>query len=220
MPKASLAASLSTEARRLLEEKNIEFSESLTSNPFHHKMGDFAELGLGNSYWPSDLFASLLEWIHVHNQLPWWAAITLTAVVFRVTLLPFALRVARNMSILPHIQPRLKPLMANLKKARQSKNLATMQHAENKVLTVYRDNGYSPYLNIIMLIQLPLFISAFRALWKAAHIPVPGFQTGGTLWFTDLTLPDPYFILPTISGLTTAWTVMVHLFPCVHTLFC
>ena len=40
-------------------------------------------------------------------------------------------------------------------------------------------------------------------------MPVPGFVTGGLWWFTDLTVPDPYFILPTISGLTTAWTVMV-----------
>ena len=44
-------------------------------------------------------------------------------------------------------------------------------------------------------------------------MPVPGFLTGGLWWFTDLTVPDPYFILPAVSGLTTAWTVMVCLQP-------
>ncbi|PIO54904.1 hypothetical protein TELCIR_23721, partial [Teladorsagia circumcincta] len=30
----------------------------------------------------------------------------------------------------------------------------------------------------------------------------PGLSTGGTAWFTDLTIADPYYALPLISALT------------------
>lgn len=32
-------------------------------------------------------------------------------------------------------------------------------------------------------------------------------QTGGALWFTDLTIADPYYALPVITGLTFLLTV-------------
>lgn len=43
---------------------------------------------------------------------------------------------------------------------------------------------------------MPVFVSFFIALRKMAYLPVPSLQTGGALWFTDLTLADPYYILP------------------------
>ena len=38
---------------------------------------------------------------------------------------------------------------------------------------------------------------------------VPSFQTGGALWFTDLTTPDSLYILPVITALTFLITVEV-----------
>lgn len=45
-------------------------------------------------------------------------------------------------------------------------------------------------------IQAPVFISFFIALRKMAYLPVPSLQTGGLLWFPDLTAADPFYILP------------------------
>lgn len=44
--------------------------------------------------------------------------------------------------------------------------------------------------------QTPVFISFFIALRKMAYLPVPSMQTGGALWFADLTASDPFYILP------------------------
>lgn len=44
--------------------------------------------------------------------------------------------------------------------------------------------------------QAPVFISFFIALRKMAYLPVPSLQTGGLLWFVDLTAADPFYILP------------------------
>ena len=38
---------------------------------------------------------------------------------------------------------------------------------------------------------------------------VPSFKTGGALWFTDLTIPDGYYIMPILTGLTFLITVEV-----------
>lgn len=38
---------------------------------------------------------------------------------------------------------------------------------------------------------------------------VPSFKTGGALWFTDLTTPDSFYIMPILAGLTFLITVEV-----------
>lgn len=50
----------------------------------------------------------------------------------------------------------------------------------------------------LIISQAPIFISFFIALRKMAYLPVPSLQTGGTLWFPDLTLADPFYILPLV----------------------
>lgn len=38
---------------------------------------------------------------------------------------------------------------------------------------------------------------------------VPSFKGGGAFWFTDLTTPDPQYMLPALTGLTFLATVEV-----------
>ncbi|KAK1890097.1 Mitochondrial inner membrane protein OXA1L [Dissostichus eleginoides] len=44
----------------------------------------------------------------------------------------------------------------------------------------------------------PVFISFFIALRKMSELPVPSMQSGGLLWFPDLTAADPLYILPVV----------------------
>ena len=48
------------------------------------------------------------------------------------------------------------------------------------------------------LFQVPIFISYFITL-RGMNTSIESFQDGGILWFTNLTLMDPYYILPFIS---------------------
>lgn len=62
-----------------------------------------------------------------------------------------------------------------------------------------------------MLFVISLFVSnesIFSQIRNMAE-KVPSFQTGGALWFTDLTTPDSLYILPVITGLTFLITVEV-----------
>ena len=42
-----------------------------------------------------------------------------------------------------------------------------------------------------------------------ATAPVESMKSGGALWFTDLTIPDPYYVLPFASCLSFLITIEV-----------
>lgn len=44
-----------------------------------------------------------------------------------------------------------------------------------------------------------------------ANVPVDSMRTGGLFWFTDLTLPDPYYLLPILTSATMWLTIEVWL---------
>lgn len=168
-----------------------------------------AQLGIGHTWWPSDIMISLLEFIHVSSQTPWWVSIALLTIVLRITLFPLALKTARNTAIIPYFRDKQTVLMEEVKKARESGELIKMRTASTKLIDLYREWGYSPFFGFAGIIQLPIFFAMFRTCWRCSHFPIPGWDTGGMLWFQDLTVSDPYLILPAISGVTTALTVLV-----------
>ena len=51
-------------------------------------------------------------------------------------------------------------------------------------------------------LQIPVFISVFLGLKGMTSLPLESMETGGLLWFTDLTLRDPYYALPLFTSAT------------------
>lgn len=60
---------------------------------------------------------------------------------------------------------------------------------------------------VVLGVQSLVFLSYFFALRGMATAGVEGFSSGGALWFTDLTIADPYYALPLISA-ATMWVVL------------
>jgi YidC/Oxa1 family membrane protein insertase len=50
-------------------------------------------------------------------------------------------------------------------------------------------------------------MSFFFALKGMANAPVESMQYGGLFWFSDLTICDPYYILPLLTSVTV-WATM------------
>lgn len=48
------------------------------------------------------------------------------------------------------------------------------------------------------------------ALRGMSNLPVPSLKAGGLSWFTDLTVPDPFYILPVATAVTTLVTLEVN----------
>lgn len=210
LPRTKLAACISTEAQRILDEvSGTELRKLIGPTDGVHQIGDLAALDLGTTWWPSDLMINLLEFCQVSSGLPWWGSIVLVTVMLRIALFPLMLKVTRNTAVTPYIAEPVKGLMEAAKEARASNNLREMSKTQADIWKLYGQWGYSPMVNFYGMIQIPFFFAMFRTCWRCSKAPVPGFETGGTLWFNDLIAIDPYFILPMISGITTAVTILV-----------
>ncbi|KAG6511718.1 hypothetical protein ZIOFF_029795 [Zingiber officinale] len=67
--------------------------------------------------------------------------------------------------------------------------------------------GVTPFTPLKgLFIQGPIFISFFLAISNMVE-KVPSFKGGGAFWFTDLTTPDPQYMLPVLAALTFLATV-------------
>ena len=86
--------------------------------------------------------------------------------------------------------------------------------------TLFREEGCSPYkLYLLPWIQIPLWITLSFALRNmSGYFPtcVPycagtteSLSTEGVLWFQDLTVSDPYYILPVLVAVTNLTNIEV-----------
>ena len=170
-----------------------------------------SSLGLGG-YSPIGLIQWSLEWIHVNTGLPWWASIIVATVILRSAMFPLAVRVQANAARFNNIRPETEKLMAKVKHHNRfgRKNLSAM--ANKKLMDMYSEHNCSPLkMMITPFIQVPIFISFFIAIRRMASVPVESMKSGGALWFTDLTAPDPYYILPFLSCASLLATIEVWL---------
>ena len=56
---------------------------------------------------------------------------------------------------------------------------------------------------------MPFFISFFLGIRGLTNYPLESMMNGGLLWFPDLTLCDPYYILPIFTAVTMFITMEV-----------
>ncbi len=76
-----------------------------------------------------------------------------------------------------------------------------MMMARQEKQRMERQLGFKQWKVFVPMLQLPIAIGMFRLLRDMSSLPVPSLETGGILWFTDLTVSDPYFFLPIVGGL-------------------
>ena len=172
-------------------------------------VGELASLGLGG-YTPPGLIQSSLELLHAHAHLPWWLSIITATVVLRVLMFPLAVRMTANATKLANMQPETAAIMKRADYYKQAGNMEMRTQELIKLSEFYQKHGCNPLMMFAMpMLQIPVFISFFFALRKMATAPVESMTYGGTLWFPDLTVADPFFALPLIACLTFLTNVEV-----------
>ena len=161
--------------------------------------GGFTSLGLGG-YSPVGLIQWSLEYIYIHTHLPWWAAIVTSTIVLRTVMFPIAVRVQANAARLNNIRPEMDKIMAKIRECNQAGNTTQAAQQTAKLLALYQKHKCHPFKMFIMpAVQIPVFLSFFIAIRRMAAVPVESMKSGGMLWFTDLTVPDPYYVLPALA---------------------
>ncbi len=161
--------------------------------------GEVVAAGLG-CYTPVGLVQQSLEFLHVNAHMPWWVAIVTATVALRVAMLPVAIMMQRNAANLANLQPQLEVIQRRMLLYKEAGNPDAVAREVADLMKLYQKHNARPMRLFLMpFLQMPIFITFFVALRKMAQAPVVSMQSGGTLWFTDLTIPDPFFALPLLA---------------------
>ena len=130
----------------------------------------------------------LLENIHTYVGNWGWSIILLT-ILIKLVFFPLSAASYKSMARMKEVQPRLLAMKEQYKGEPQKLNQAMME--------MYRKEKINPLGGCLpVVIQIPVFISLYWVLLSSVEMrnaPWIG-------WIQDLSVPDPYYILPIIMA--------------------
>ncbi|XP_047096250.1 mitochondrial inner membrane protein OXA1-like [Lolium rigidum] len=160
-----------------------------------------------DSFYPVAALQYLIDYVHTFTGLNWWACIAITTVLIRSATIPVLVNQLKSTQKLNAI----KPEMEAIKDSMDSSDPKSALEGKYKMTALFKKHGVSPFSPLKgLLIQGPMFMSFFFAINNMVE-KVPSLNGGGLSWFTDLTTPDPFYILPVLTGLTFLATVELNL---------
>ncbi|KAL5245259.1 hypothetical protein ACI65C_012669 [Semiaphis heraclei] len=163
--------------------------------------------GLG-SFTPVGLVQNALEFMHVSCGLPWWGAIIAGTTILRLLVFPLVVTSQRHSARMNNNMPQIQAYQEKMTEARLHGNPYEMARASQELMLFMKTNQVNPLKGMILpAIQFPIFLSMFLGLRGMAMLPLESFKYGGLWWFSDITLPDQYFILPVVTVITLGVTL-------------
>jgi YidC/Oxa1 family membrane protein insertase len=106
----------------------------------------------------------------------------------RIALFPLTWKQIQSAIAMRKLKPEIDALNAKFKDDAQAKNLAMME--------LWRKNKVNPLGGCLpALVQMPIWFALYATLQTAVE-----FYHTKFLWFSDLSAPDKYFILPLVLG--------------------
>lgn len=160
-------------------------------------------VGLG-SWWPSGRVQVLLDYMHNTLDLHWCGTILITTVCMRLLIFPLVVMAQTNMANLFNNNAEMTKLQEKMTIARQRGDILETAKAGADLQTFMKEKNINPLKNMVPIMgQMPIFISMFVGLRGLANLPLESMETGGLSWFSDLTIPDPYYGLPLILAGST-----------------
>ncbi len=135
----------------------------------------------------------VLSWVHgwVGN---WGLAIIVVTILIKLVFYKLQATSGRSMAKMRKLQPRMKALQERYKDDRQALGQATMD--------LYKREKVNPAAGCLpILVQVPFFLAFYWVLIESVEIR----QAPFALWLDDLSVRDPYFVLPILMGAAMFW---------------
>lgn len=142
----------------------------------------------GFLWWIAQPLFSLLDFIHglVGN---WGLAIILLTVIVKMFLYPLSAASYKSMAKMRKLQPEMQRLKERFGDDKQKFSQAMMD--------LYKKEGANPLGGCLpMLLQMPVFLALYWTLMESVELRQAPFY----LWIEDLSVMDPYFVLPILMG--------------------
>ena len=190
-----------------------EITSSIPSPVYEH-LGFLKEMGLDYGWGPTAFVEYLLEHVHVYLGTPWWASIGISILIIRAALFKFFMDASDTSARRQHIKHLEDPINARVKAAKANRDQKALREAWSERSALYKSAGINLWKSFVPFLQIPLGFGTFRLMRGMVSLPVPGLDTGGLLWISDLTQSDPYFILPigTAAAYYFTFKVLSHVF--------
>ena len=132
----------------------------------------------------------LLKFLHRMIDNWGWSIIAMTFLI-RLVFYPLNAAAARSMAKMRVVAPKLKELQEQFKDDKQQ--------LQAKMMEMYRQEKINPLGGCLpILIQMPFFIALYWVLLSAAELRYAPWLG----WISDLSAPDPFFILPVLYAIS------------------
>jgi YidC/Oxa1 family membrane protein insertase len=127
-----------------------------------------------------------------YNIIPnYGVSIIILTIIVRIPFIPLINKGQKSMKRLQDIQPKMAEIREKYKK--------DPQRMQKELMELYKKHKVNPMGGCLpMLLQIPVFFALYKVLFIAIELRGAPFM----LWINDLSLKDPYYILPIIMGAT------------------
>jgi YidC/Oxa1 family membrane protein insertase len=152
-------------------------------HPELHRTADYGKL---------TILAQPLFWLlsQVHKLIGNWGwSIIIVTFLIKLVFYKLAETSGRSMAKMRNLQPRMKDIQERYKDDREQLGRAMME--------LYKREKINPVAGCLpILVQIPVFIAFYWVLLESVEMR----QAPWMLWINDLSVMDPFFILPVIMG--------------------
>lgn len=132
----------------------------------------------------------LLENIHALLGNWGWSIIVLT-IIIKLAFFPLSAASYKSMARMRAVSPKMQALKEQFGDDRQKMSQAMME--------LYKKEKINPLGGCLpILVQMPVFLALYWVLLESVEMR----QAPWMFWITDLSIKDPFFILPIIMGVT------------------
>ncbi|EEQ89249.1 mitochondrial Oxa1p [Blastomyces dermatitidis ER-3] len=170
------------------------------------KLGYLKAIGLDYGWGPSRVIETVLESLHIYGGLPWWGAAIGTSVLLRLFVLKFAMGASDTSAKVASIKHITQPFQVEIQRCYRENDTVGLQRVLQQRKIINESHDIKLRRLAYPLVQLPLSFGAFRVLRGMSALPVPGLDSESFLWLSNVTVHDPYFILPITTGLIMHYT--------------
>ncbi len=151
-----------------------------------------SRLELTVDYGMFTIFSQPLFWLleKIHSVVKNWGwAIILLTILIKLVFYKLAETSGRSMAKMRKLQPRLKSIQERYKDDREKLSRAMME--------LYKTEKVNPAAGCLpILVQMPVFLALYWVLLESVELR----QAPWALWIDDLSVKDPFFILPLLMG--------------------
>jgi YidC/Oxa1 family membrane protein insertase len=144
----------------------------------------------GPLWWLSQWLFALLQILHGFTG-NWGVAIILITLIVKGAMYWLTKKQYESMAKMRNLQPKMTQLKDRFGDDRQKMSQAMME--------LYKKEKVNPMGGCFpLLLQMPIFLALYWVLLESVELRHADFM----FWITDLSIPDPVFVLPALTGLS------------------